>query len=76
MKVTILTSKFPKISETFVLHHVTGLLDRQIDVRVIAKDGENKAFSNADIAGYDLRVRTHRFGKGKNTSNGLRGCRG
>jgi len=76
MKVTILTSKFPKISETFVLHHVTGLLDRQIDVRVIAKDGENKAFSNADIAGYDLRVRTHRFGKGKKYFQRLAGLPG
>ena len=61
MKVTVLTSTFPKISETFVLHHVTGMLDRQVDVRVIARGSEEEAFSNAEIEGYDLRERTHHF---------------
>ena len=65
MKLTILTSTFPKISETFVLHHVTGMLDRQVDVRVIARGSEEEAFSNAEVTGYDLRGRTHHFHRKK-----------
>lgn len=56
-----MTDVFPKISETFVLHHVTGLLDRRVDVRVITKESEEDAFQNADIEGYDLRGRTSHF---------------
>ena len=76
MKVTVLTTKFPKISETFVLHHVTGLLDRQIDVHVIARKGEEKAFSNAEMEGYDLRGRTHLFHKKPKYSQRLGGLPG
>ena len=76
MKVTILTTKFPKISATFVLHHVTGLLDRQIDVQVIARKGEEKAFINAEIMGYDLRERTHLFHKKTTYSQRLGGLPG
>ncbi len=76
MKITVLTSTFPKISETFVLHHVTGMLDRQVDVRVIAWGSEEEAFSNAEIEGYDLRVRTHQFYRKKKFLQRLGGLPG
>ena len=73
MQVTVLTSVFPKISETFVLHHVTGLLDRNVDVRVIAKRSEEKAFSNAEVEGHSLRDRTFHFHRKKIFSDRLSG---
>ncbi len=76
MKITVLASTFPKISETFVLHHVTGLLDRRVDVRIIARDSEEESFSNAEIKGYDLRGRTHHFHQKKMFHQRLKGLPG
>ncbi len=36
MKITYIVSKFPKLSETFVLGQITDLIDRGHDVEIIS----------------------------------------
>ena len=38
MRVAIITKYFPVVSETFILHHITGLLDRGHSVDIFADD--------------------------------------
>jgi len=76
MRVTVLASTFPKISETFILHHVTGLLDRRVDVRVVTRGSEEEPLANAEKQGYDLRGRTHYFHRMKKFHQRLKGLPG
>ena len=36
MKVAIITESFPKLSETFIVNHITGLIDSDIEVHIFA----------------------------------------
>ena len=36
MKVAVVVGEFPAISETFVLDHITSLIDRGLDVTILA----------------------------------------
>ncbi len=54
MKVAIVVHEFPALSETFVLSHVTGLIDLGHDVTVIADQPRREATRHPDVARYGL----------------------
>lgn len=43
--VAVLASRFPELSETFVMQHVVGLYESGIDVKVLANKGDDSAWS-------------------------------
>ena len=57
MKIVIVTGEFPKLSETFVLNHVTGLLDLGHDVRVLHNSHGRADQVPRDYASYRLHER-------------------
>jgi colanic acid/amylovoran biosynthesis glycosyltransferase len=58
MKLAFVTGSFPKLSETFVLDQITGLLDLGHDVRIFAFDSTQESLRHADIERYRLLDRT------------------
>ena len=58
MKIAVLTYKFPCLSETFILHQITGLLDMGHDVRIFAFSPANDSKVHPDFDKYDLADRT------------------
>lgn len=58
MKIAVLTSQFPAISETFVLNHITGLLDLGHEVDVIAKYASKEAVIHEDVLKYKILEKT------------------
>jgi colanic acid/amylovoran biosynthesis glycosyltransferase len=59
MKIAFIVSSFPKLSETFILNQITGLIDLGHDVEIFAlkKPKENKI--HRDIEKYNLMIRVH-----------------
>lgn len=57
MRIAVVTGNFPKLSETFVLNQVTGLLDLGHDVRVIARWLTREVQEHEDVDRYGLRKR-------------------
>jgi colanic acid/amylovoran biosynthesis glycosyltransferase len=58
MRIAFVTGSFPKLSETFVLDQITGLLDLGHDVRVFAFEAGNESLQHASVARYGLLERT------------------
>jgi colanic acid/amylovoran biosynthesis glycosyltransferase len=58
MKIAVIVSGFPCLSETFILNQITGLIDLGCEVRVIAfgKSGDQK--QHPDVARYRLLEKT------------------
>jgi colanic acid/amylovoran biosynthesis glycosyltransferase len=48
MNVCVFPGNFPTRSETFVMNHVTGLIDRGLDVTVLANSGDCHAWSSLE----------------------------
>jgi colanic acid/amylovoran biosynthesis glycosyltransferase len=57
MKIAFLLSKFPQISETFILSQITGLLDRGHEVDIFA--AQTDSMVQGDITKYRLLDRTY-----------------
>lgn len=62
LRVALVVGQFPAISETFVLNHATGLLDRGLEVGIFALTARQQAVVHADVDTYDLLERT-RYGE-------------
>jgi colanic acid/amylovoran biosynthesis glycosyltransferase len=58
MKIAFVTGSFPKLSETFVLDQITGLLDLGHDVEIFAFESTNEPVRHAAIERYALFERT------------------
>lgn len=58
MNVVFVVEYFPRLSETFVLNQITGLIDRGVKVDIIAKYTESIDQVHPDIAKYKLLDRT------------------
>ncbi len=54
MKVLFLLIHFPKLSETFILNQVTGLIDRGLDVEILARKDNNEQLLHSDVVNYSL----------------------
>jgi colanic acid/amylovoran biosynthesis glycosyltransferase len=63
LRIAIAAHRFPCISETFVLDHVTGLLDRGHDVRVLAERAEGSGALHGDFERYGLAERVRYWSK-------------
>jgi colanic acid/amylovoran biosynthesis glycosyltransferase len=58
LRVAVLTRRFPKLSETFILNQITGLLDAGVDVEVFAwTDGGDEPI-HGEVGRYGLLSRT------------------
>lgn len=58
MRVAFLVNAFPKLSETFLLNQVTGLVDAGHDVDIYAVQRVDEDTTHPQIAAYDLLDRT------------------
>lgn len=57
-KPVIITNLFPKLSETFILDQITGLLDRNIDFEIWALEDPKESCIHREIRKYNLLKRT------------------
>lgn len=58
MRIAFVTGSFPKLSETFVLDQVTGLIDLGHDVRIFAFEKPSESLQHGAVARYGLLERT------------------
>jgi colanic acid/amylovoran biosynthesis glycosyltransferase len=58
LRVAILMSEFPSLNETFILDHITGLIDRGHAVHIYATGPENVPKVHEDVLSYKLLDRT------------------
>lgn len=61
MKIAFFVEIFPKLSETFILNQITGLIDRGHSVEIYAFTNNEDEISHPDIHGYNLLDRTRFF---------------
>ena len=66
MKISFLVTKFPSLSETFILNQITGLLDRGHEVDIMASRPGNDPKLHPDVKKYNLFDRTHYMEKPAN----------
>jgi colanic acid/amylovoran biosynthesis glycosyltransferase len=59
MKIAFIVNSFPKLSETFILNQVTGLLDLGHEVEIFAFKKPNEKKVHPDVQKYDLLKRAH-----------------
>jgi colanic acid/amylovoran biosynthesis glycosyltransferase len=59
MKVALILSYFPALSETFILNQVTGLLDMGHEVEIFSSQNPNEKKIHPDVEDYRLLQRTH-----------------
>ncbi len=59
MKIAVIVSEFPKTSETFILHQITGLLDLGHDVQIFARSHPDEPTVHPDIERYRIMDRVH-----------------
>ncbi len=55
MRLCVMASEFPVRSQTFVMHHVTGMLDRDLDVQIIGHKGDEAAWQS--LGAYEPQLR-------------------
>jgi colanic acid/amylovoran biosynthesis glycosyltransferase len=58
MKIAIIISEFPSLNETFVLDHITSLIDRGHDVHIYATAPRGEPKIHEDVRRYNLLSRT------------------
>ena len=58
MRIAIIILEFPALNETFILDHITGLLDRGHDVHIFATAPKGEAKVHGEIERYHLLGRT------------------
>ena len=61
MKIAIIVSGFPKLSETFILNQITGLLDLGHEVEIFAFYNPKEKKVHDDVEKYRLMERVHYF---------------
>ncbi|WP_439443610.1 glycosyltransferase [Listeria aquatica] len=58
MKVLFFISSFPKLSETFILNQITGLIDRGVDVEILAWNKAKNKKDHQAVLEYNLLSKT------------------
>ena len=61
MKIAIIVGEFPKLSETFILNQITGLLDLGHEVEIFAFYNPKEKKVHDDVEKYRLMERVHYF---------------
>lgn len=59
MRIGLLVTSFPSVSQTFVLQQITGLLDRGHEVEIIASRRGEGSVQHEDVERYALSSRVH-----------------
>jgi colanic acid/amylovoran biosynthesis glycosyltransferase len=59
MRIAFLVTKFPALSETFILNQITGLIDRGHEVDIFASKGETHGKMHGNIVKYNLLEHTY-----------------
>jgi colanic acid/amylovoran biosynthesis glycosyltransferase len=58
LRIALIISEFPSLNETFVLDHITGLIDRGHDVHIYATAPKHLPKVHEEVKAYDLLERT------------------
>ena len=58
MRIALIVTEFPSLSQTFVLNQITGLIDRGHDVEIFAENASANAKIHQDVMDYNLLKRT------------------
>ncbi len=58
MRIAVIVSTFPKLSETFILNQITGLLKRGHTVRIFSRYHPQERVLHSEVAEYELLERT------------------
>ncbi len=58
MRILYVVSIFPKLSETFILEQITGLIDLGHEVNILASCKPDESFSHESVEKYDLLSKT------------------
>lgn len=61
MRIAFIVSKFPALSQTFILNQITGLIDREHRVDIYAVQSDNNPRIHPDVAKYNLLNHTYYF---------------
>jgi len=69
MKIAFIVNTFPKLSETFILNQITGLLNLGHDVEIFAFNNPNETKTHPDIEKYQLMKRVHYLDRPQNKVN-------
>lgn len=68
MKILVFVGVFPKLSQTFILNEITGLLDAGHEVVIMAKRGEPGTIVHEDVRTYHLMDRVIYYGDNRRDS--------
>ena len=63
MKIAFLVTHFPRLSETFILNQITGLIDQGHEIDIYAEESGGEPKIHEDIIKYDLLSRTFYYGE-------------
>ncbi|MBM2834107.1 MAG: glycosyltransferase, partial [Candidatus Brocadiaceae bacterium] len=63
MRIAFIVSKFPALSQTFILNQITGLIDRGHEVDIYAVQSDNNPRMHPDVTKYNLLQHTYYFRK-------------
>lgn len=63
MKIAFIVSRFPSLSQTFILNQITGLIDRGHEVDIYAVQSDNNPRMHPDVTKYNLLQRSYYFRK-------------
>lgn len=61
MEIAYFVDTFPKLSETFILNQITGLIDRGHDIQIFAGESPDEEEVHPDVKKYDLLKKTTYF---------------
>ncbi len=61
MKILVITDTFPKLSETFIINHITALIERGHDVQILARRTPEEAKVHPSVSKYGLLKKTRYF---------------
>ena len=67
MKIAVIVGSFPKLSETFILDHIVGLLDRGHHVDIFAKSKCQEHMVHPDVEKYNLMEKVYYLSSPINT---------
>jgi colanic acid/amylovoran biosynthesis glycosyltransferase len=72
MKILFLVGEFPKLSQTFILSQITGLIDAGHEVTILAKKSDGGSKVHPDVLNYDLLQHVVYYGDSTHSKNRCR----